>query len=207
MNDVIIKEENLPAIDDSFMSEMTRTHFLPYLMLKVASSSECKDGSFPVNHYAIKSAGVLVDLGASVDVIVLAVRPKAVDFTSGVKAFYNFASPAFKAVAQRSQVKDSKCQYGPEFLLWLSEEEQFVTFMMGSISARNVSPELNALRGKGASLGAQGVKTEKYSWFVPTITPCNTPLTPIGENYNQVLSDFLNPVEPVLEPAPEVRMR
>lgn len=171
--------------------------YLSRLQLMTSSSAKCKTGDFPINHYAIVRDQDFTDLGKTIDVIVLEMRPKALDMNSddGLLMVYDHEDSEFKRIQKESDVKDSGCMFGPEFLVWLPSAGQFLTFFMGSKSARRESPQLNSKLGQAATLGSHQIKTRTYTWFAPLISSCSTPPAnlPEQEDIDIEVEKFRNP--------------
>jgi hypothetical protein len=157
--------------------------YLPRLTLMTSRSEQCSGGKFPINHYALISGDVYQDLGVSVDLIALSWRPKALDMNNnGVLACYDPNDPVFRDIQARSDIQDSRCMAGPEFLVYIPQLKKFATLFLGSKSARRESQLLKAQMpedkpGK-ATLGSKWVEGKKFSWQAYQVTPCTAPLNP-----------------------------
>src|SRR6188472_3005005 len=71
-------------------------------------------------HYGIpESADEITDLGPSIDLLVLARRPKAVDMSDSDEIITSFDpdSAKFTRMAAKSLEKEPNCMYGPSFLV------------------------------------------------------------------------------------------
>lgn len=181
------------------------SNFLPRLDLKTSSSEVCKSGEFAVNHYAIDASGVLDDIGVTPDVLLIAWRPKALDMSGEVIiSSYAAQSPEFKAIQAKSDIKDSKCMAGVEFLAWEASRKKFVTIFLASKSARKESVSFRNLLHKAATLKAKKCQSEKYTWFCPTAVPCSTPFDlPSTEAIQEQVELFNNPPTNLIEKAPD----
>lgn len=199
-NDLVINtaELGIQKYDDSAFDKIAAGKFLPRIQFMSSQSEACKDGSFPVNHYALFKSKKPIDLTAEVAVLVIAWRPKALRIGDSVMTVYDVENPEFKKIMEESDVQDSGCMFGPEYLCYLPNEKEFATFFMGSKSARNEAPNLKALIGKGATLRSQKISNKKYTWQSPQVVPCSTPFElPPVEQIKEVANQFLNP--PVTE--------
>jgi len=210
---------NVPAavgVDDEVMSAVvTATTFLPRLQFCTSSSEVCKEGKIGVNHYALISGEEAIDLGSSIDALVLSRRLLALDIANKIFNYTpdvvdgKITNPPFKDIMERADVKDSHCMFGPEFLMWLPEHG-FCTFFMASKTARGESPKLSAiLKGwasgdvqvPGATLKSQKI-VKQYTWFAPVVLPCTTITEfPSEAEYNQQAETFNNPKNTALEVA------
>jgi hypothetical protein len=151
-------------------------------------------------HYGIPASDEEVnDLGDSIDIIPLAVRPKALDMTDkeAILTDYDPESDEFKRIASQSLEKESHCMYGLSFLVYERSTGQFLEFFCGSKSTRSESKKLlpylpvtqaaidtnPALKGTQAhgplplTLKSRLVEKGTYSWHVPVVVKCSTPFT------------------------------
>lgn len=203
---LVTLQNQLPAkYDDKVFEDTTKAgDWLPRLQLMTAASEKCKDGSFPMNHYALASGQNLRDVGQTVDVLVLSWRPKAMDIGDEIITIYDPENPEFNRIREASGEKDSGCMYGPEFLIYIPSAEQFATFFMGSKSARREAPSVKARMLKAGTLKSNLVKTAKYTWQTPTCVPCSTPFELPGESEIKTqVEKFLNPPTTNVEKASE----
>ncbi|TRZ53742.1 MAG: hypothetical protein D4S01_00690 [Dehalococcoidia bacterium] len=195
------------AMTDDFDLVTSSKAYLPRLQLMTSNSASCKAGDFPVNHYARVHDSAELDLDVTVDCLVCAWRPLALETQAenGVNAFYDPKSDDFIRVQAAADVKTSGDEingnlYGPQFLLWLPAQKEFVAFFMSSPTARRASPSVKALIGKAATLGSKKIVGKKFSWFGPTCIECSTPFEmPTEDEARQAMTDFANPPEPVIE--------
>jgi len=184
--------------DDAFNMVATPSKFLPRLQLCTSRTEAVGDGLITANHYGIvKGKKNIVDAGEEVDCLVVSWRPKALELGAETVSCYNPQHPEFQRIQERADNEsESGCMYGPEFLLWLPDQTEFVTFFMGSISARNEAKSLKALMRNSATLKSQKIETKKYKWFAPLCVPHNLPISPMPDMglFEKVCEGFLNPV-------------
>lgn len=187
--------------DDSAFDAATKSgKYLPRLELKTSNSEKCKDGSFPINHYALVRDQHMKDLGKDVDCAIIAWRPKAVNFGEMVIAVFDHEDPQFKKIEDDAEVNSQGNQYGVEFLVWLPEVKEFATFFMGSKTARRESPVVKALLGQAATLKSHKIPHKKYDYFGPTATSCSTPFEmPDRAELLEVVEKFNNPPKTEIE--------
>lgn len=145
-------------------------------------------------------------LGESVDAIVCAFRPKAMRIPGNgtVASYFNPTTDEFKKVMGEASVKDSGSMFGPEFLLWipaLGTVNKFATYFMGAASARREGKKVQALLNKMATFKSRLFEGDKYSWFIPVITPCSTPAAnqPDKGLYDEEMNKFLNAADSAIE--------
>lgn len=193
--------------------------YLPRLQVCGSSTDIVKEGKLPVGVWGmIYDKNTQEDLGKEIDVILVAFRTKALDMADKAKgnifSYYDHNSEAFKAIARRSEVQNSNCMFGPEFLVWIptaGESGKFATFFMGSPSARQETPKFLEQMSDGGSPPNFGpapatlktflVKGKKGSWHVGQAYPCSTPIEilPQLEESQKVLEAFNNPTASVVE--------
>lgn len=191
--------------EDVFKEVVTPGGYLPRLQLMTSQSNKCKSGDFPINHYALVRDGNHTDCGKEVDILVIAWRPKAIQITDEtVIAVFDHESDQFKSIVEKSEVQDSGCLYGPEYLVYVPEKKQYALFFMGSKSSRRESPNVKALICKAGTLEPKHVVTKKYEWYTPAIKPCATPFeVPDIEDIKEQVDKFNNPPESEVEVADE----
>lgn len=177
--------------------------FLPRLQFLSGSSLKVKKKEFPADHFAfILGKNKYEDLGEEFDVLVLAMRPKALDTSDpdGIVTCYDPKlegkkfTGVFADIADRSGVKDSGCMYGPEYLLWVPAKKQFATMFFCNPSLRNESPNMQAKLGQAATVGYQFIDTGKFEYNSPEVRDCTTVFDlPEQEEVNTQCEAFLNP--------------
>ena len=157
MQDLAVATTN----DDMFKAVASSGSFIPRLQLMTSNSEKCKSGDFQINHYARVHDSDFRDLGKDVDILIVGFRPFALETTpeGDIVTLYDFEDENFK----RIQVEADKpgmngCMYGPQFLVWVASEQEFMTFLMGSKTARRASPSVKALMLNAGTLGSQEIK-------------------------------------------------
>lgn len=176
--------------------------WLNRIQLMSSKSGLVESGDFPVNHYAMVVGKKHVDIGEQVDVLVVAERPMAMD-TSGDSIIVSYhmkldednqPTGEFLRIMEQAGVKDSGCMYGIEYLLWLPVQKHFVTFFMGTKSARREAPNLSARMHKAATLDSTTVKNKKWVWRAPQIIPCTAAFDlPEAKDIQLQAKKFLDP--------------
>lgn len=197
-NDLIeAPETGLATFDEKAFAAVSKVgDFLPRIQLYGGNSKACKTGHVPIGNYGIpRSEKDILDLGKEVDVIVISGRAKAMRITADdtVITKFDHTDVEFQKIAAESDIQDSGCMFGPEFLLYVPKVKQFVTFFMSSKSARRVSGGLFQRLKKAATLKSEFVEKGKFAWHAPVITPCSTPLdVPDSEEILAVATKFAN---------------
>ncbi len=174
--------------------------YLPRLQLMSSNSDKCKTGQFPVNHYAMIRDQTFIDLGTDVDVLVIAWRPKALEIGEELISSFDKDCATFKSIQERSAQQNSGCMFGPEFLVWIPEQDSFATFFMGSKSSRKEAPNVHSKLQNSGTLSSKLIETKRYKWQTPIMKGCSTPFDPPEQAAMQAQVDkFLSPKESDLE--------
>ena len=182
--------------------------YLPRIQLMSSSSDIVKEGKFPMGHYAlIKGKENYLDLTQEFICLILSWRPKAMQFQPDVISSYNPSSDLFKDIEERSKKPQSGCGYGPEFLLWLPEQVELVTYFMGNVTGRNEATNVMALcpsNGKNGVcvFGSHLIKSKKGTWHGPQVRPYNQEINlPDWALVKPEIEKFNNPSESEIEVA------
>lgn len=200
-------ESAITQDDKAFDAAVQSGSYLAYIQLMTANAGQCKSGEFPVNHWAMVASGNYTDLGKEVDVLVLAWRPRAFEMTDdgGILSIYDPDNAEFQRIQEKADADSGPgAMCGPEFLIWLPEQQKFVTCLMGTKSARREAPNLKARIKKAATLTSHLIETKRYKWQAPLIKPCTAELPmPSETEMVEVMTKFLNPPKEERELAPE----
>ena len=192
--------------DELFEAIKSSQAYLPRLQLMTANSEKCKSGEFPINHYARVHDSDFRDLGATVDVLIIAFRPLAIETTVegdvitcldpkvvDGKPTGNFA----RIQKEADKPGMNGCMYGPQFLVWVPSAQEFMTYYMASKTARRASSQVKARMKDSATLGSQKIEGKEFTWYGPTCQACSTPFEmPTAEEVQEAVQPFLNPPEP-----------
>lgn len=213
--------------DDIYDGLAKSAEFLGRLQL-YSKGKAIDKGHIRPGHYGIPQSGdEITDLGDSIDLLVLARRPKAIDMTDtdALIVSFNNESPEFKRIAAQSMEKESHCMYGPSFLVIERSSGTFLEFFCGSKSTRSEAKKIYPfLPVTKADIDARGltdtephgplpltlksklVEKGSYSWFVPVVVKCSAPFTklPTSDKIIAEITKFIAPkadtVERVEEP-------
>lgn len=185
------------ANDATFSMIAKGGEWLARFQLFTSSSEAVKSGKIAMAHFGIvPNKDTIIDVGAEVNVAVLAWRARAIRLLGdSILSYYTVTDPEFAKIQAESEIKDSGCMFGPEFLLWVPSNESFASYHMNNKTAHREAPKLKALLGKFATIKSDYIKTEKYSWHGPKIFPCTTPLAPMPDvdKMNAEVQKFNNP--------------
>jgi hypothetical protein len=198
--------------------------FLPYISLYGGNSNACKEGLIGIGRYGlVRQKDKIEDLTAEFSVLAIGWRYKAMKIGEGIISNYNPKSEMFLKIKEESEIKDSGCMYGIEFLFWVPElpARCFATFYCNSKTSRReaqnirpfcpeapnparITPEHpNGYPGHGPkpmTLKSQLIKTEKYTWHGPVATQCSTQFNlPSTEEMIEQATKFANPKESEIE--------
>jgi len=203
---VQIDSDLLATQEESRLAELSKgSDYLERIQLFTAGTDAVKKNNVPMNHYGIVIGKESIrDLGTEVPVLIVAFRAKALDSSGDeLSACYDENAAEFERIKEESDIKDSGCMWGPEYLVYLPEQNQFVTFFMGSKSARRDSKAVNACLRKGGLLTSYLASNKKHSWQTPTCKPNPAGITrmPDGEVLRKEVNKFLNPPKSTVERA------
>src|SRR5689334_12877813 len=102
-------------------------------------------GLIKPGHYGIPvSEDEIIDLGESIDLLVIARRPKAIDMTDkeAIIVVHDHTSAEFQRIAATSLEKESHCMYGPSFLVFERSTAKFYEYFCGSKSTRTEAKKI-----------------------------------------------------------------
>lgn len=177
--------------------------FLPRLQLYGSNTKACKAGKIGIAHYGItRDKNDPDDLGKEVEVLVIAGRVKAMQFTDdAVIVNYDHKSAEYQRIAAASAEQDSGCMFGSEYLMWVPAAKTFVSFFMASATARRAAPKVVERLGKAATLSAEYIEKGKYAWHGPVCKPLDNPTFEIPdiEEIKKQANVFLNPKSSTME--------
>lgn len=184
--------------DDTTFEALVRSAFLPRVQLCGGNNDFAKEGKIGVGRFAfIRNKDDFVDLTNEFQFFALGYRFAAMKFAAGnVEQYFNPNSDDFKRIQAESEEKDSKCAYGPQFLLWVPAVHDFATFLFGSKSSR---PEGRNMRrcmdaNMAGILKSRLVSSQDYKWHVPAIIPYSGAIDPFDVAAAKPLAErFLNP--------------
>lgn len=204
---------NLPSTDVVDLSKYgSETNFLSRLQL-VTKGKFVDKGKIAPGHYGVPSGeDEIVDLGATVDVLVLAVRDKALDTSESPPiAVFDENDEFFQDIKERSGGQNSGCMYGPSFLMFERNSGTFYEFFCMNKSSRQeaynigqflpvseASAKKNKTKAHGAipcTLKAKYIEKPSYSWHAPQTGKCSTPITNLPERsvIDEQIERFINP--------------
>lgn len=196
--------------DDKVYGEIiTAGLFLPRVQLIGGDNELAKQGKITPGHYAlIRSKDQFEVLGPQIEIFPFSMRFKAIRFLpEKVLAYHNPKMKEFTQIRQDSELPNSGCMYGLEFLVWVSATRCFATFYLNSKTSRRQAPAMKGLlqEKRAVTLRAEFIKKGKYSWHGPVVSQCSTPfeLPPVDEIINQA-ERFANPKDSVEEKADPV---
>lgn len=186
---------------------------------KLVDEGKVKPGCYAI----IRSESDVVDLGPSVDVLVLSVRQKALDTNENPPvASFDPASDVYQDIVERSKSANSGCMHGPSFLVYERTQGEFLEFYCGNASGRQEAGKIGTFlpiseeqaKQFGSGFKAQGPQAgtlsakyikRKHSWHAPVIGKCSTPFDklPTQEECVKQITTFLTTKEADVEVATE----
>jgi len=221
----------LPATqrgDDKAYGELSQgNEFLGRLQL-FSKGGAINKGLIKPGHWGIpESDEDIIDLGVSIDCLVLARRPKALDMSDkdAIIGNYDMESDEFKRIADASAGQDSGCMYGPSFLVLERSSGRLLEYFCGTKSTRSEAKKiypylpLTAQDIVARKLAADTephaplpftmktklVERKHFSWHVPVVLKCSTPFKALPEMAVIVkeIERFINPPADGVEKVPE----
>lgn len=205
-------------------------NFLPFLQLFSKQKAVSKRLIPPGEYGVVVSDEEVTSYGETIDVMIFAVRAKAVD-TSGKKAIINFddESEIFKTIMEKSFIKqaDNKTPYkfGLTFLTWVRGygfHEYFCRTKTSRAEAAKLEPymavsadeveeafaediELEEQDAQPITLGARFKEADDFSWHIMTVSPCSQPFKdlPPQEEINEAVVKFISQKSSEVELADE----
>lgn len=199
--------------DDVFGEVSTSGKWLPRVQLFGRTSNEVAEEKIKAGNHGLVTGKTLVDLGGEFDCLPVAFRPKAMDLSGdNIITVYDHQSAEFKRIAVQSEVKESQCMYGPEFLIWVPKQQKWATYFCSNKTSRRAAPDFKELLTLPATVRSTLIKTTKYMWHGPVFLPCSTPFDlPTDESLAEEVEKFNNPpaneVEKVAPAAATGRVR
>lgn len=180
------------ALDQGF-DALAKPGYLPRLELKGSNSDAVKEEKVPLGYALTYSKTNMKGLGKSINIVPIAYRLKATSLNGDAPiSNYDHTSKTFRDIVAQSEVKDSKCIYGPEFLVYI-QDVGLATLHCKSKSERNVAPKIKDRLRQGLTLkvGLAENKLGKWNVIVPEDFDGNFPID--VEKVKEELEKFENP--------------
>jgi hypothetical protein len=194
MEEVVKADTGVTVYDDSMFNSIAGSTGFKRIQLFGSSSNIVKSGKFPMGHFAIVDGQENLDLGTTFDCLVLSWRPKAIRTGDKMEIVYDPNCDAFKKIQAETEVEDSGCMFGVEFLLWLPTHG-FIPYFLNNKSALYEAKPLRALIGKSATIKVIFIEGKKFSWHAPKVSSCTVPfdagIMPSKETIDAEIKSFL----------------
>ena len=178
-NEVALISGLTPAISEKEVQEEIKSgDWLSRIQIIDPKSSFAMEGKVGQGNFAlVHSKDEADDLTNEIDCIIMDVRWKALDISNSEEIInvYDKEADEFKRIQSESEIKDSGCMWGMEFLIWIASVGKYATYFCSSKTARRESKNIHRLIGYPATLRTELIKTKKYSWFGPKVVSCTTP--------------------------------
>lgn len=202
LNDVFV-----PAVkeDFDFDAAIKGKDYLGYLVVAQANSKYTDEG-IEAGHLVHVKDKDFTDLGPSIDAKFCNRRMKAMAFGQTVICNYDPESAQYKEFESKApktrQVADEKglkYMYGPEYLLWIPELDDFTTFFCSNPTAHKLAKKIiNPLYKQGirdlTMARDRKANAAQQKWWGLKITESVTPIEdPDIEDAHKANSLFLNP--------------
>lgn len=197
--------------DKSWGDVVTAGSYLPYISLYGGSSNACKEGLIGIGRFGLtRQKDKIEDLTAEFNVLAIAWRYKAMQIGEAIITDYNPKSEMFLTIKEKSEIKDSGCMYGIEFLFYVPAlpAKCFATYFCNSKTSRreaqNMRPFCPVADNQDTGVVGHGplpmtlkgtlIKTPKYAWHGPVATQCSTQFElPSMEEMIEQATKFANP--------------
>ena len=209
----IIPADLLSKPDDKGSLELFKSitkagDWLARLQLFGSNSKATKKGLIPAGHWGrVGRKDDITDLGEQISAVPVDWRPLALSFADPehIINIYDQTDPQFVEIQKLSFEKDSECVFGPQFLLWIPSEKEFLLYHMNSKTARSEASKLLKQIGKHAIFKVKLIETAKYTWEGPQILGSPIPVTNLPDTavLKRELEQFRNPPKQEVEEAPE----
>ena len=196
--DLLATEQPSQFATPSVLAEIAGSSFLPFVRVMGGNCKEVKRGEFPIGNFALQvSQASLINLGPDFIMMVLAWRPKAMQYQPDVVSVFNPADPVFKNIQATADLPNSGKGYGPEFLLWLPDYDRFAVYFLGNKTGRNEAPNLaRVLEGptKVCKQRIHLIEARENSWHAGRTLPHDAPIKmPTMDALKRELHKFNNP--------------
>lgn len=209
--------DNLPAMSQEMFGQLAEVSkggdFLPRIQL-VTKGKYVDTGKIAPGRWGVPQPGGedIVDLGATIDVVPFAARPKALDVSdkNAIISNYDLNSPEFQRI--KNAPKNTGCMWGPSFLVLERNTGRLYELFFGNASGRSEAGKLRPFlpnpNPSPATLSIRYKKTPDYGWHVPVVTKCSEPFSngPSGPEILAAISKFMTEeggLEKVEEEAPK----
>lgn len=166
--------------------------FLPRVQLASSSSDMVKQGQVGVGEFVLIQNKNIIKLGKEVNMLVLSWQPKAIRFNSSniVESSTNPADDVFKTIQKDFLSTNSGCAWGPEFLVYLPDQKEFATYLLGNKSSHREAKTMHKLLKSTALVRSHFVKG-KNSFFAPVITQSSAVFEPpTSEEIKDAITKF-----------------
>lgn len=168
--------DDLKALDAMTSS----SSFLQRMQLYSKGKSGASGTIIEGGHFGIpKSSDDILDLGKSVDLLVIARKAKAIDMsdTDNIIVSNSPADAEFKRIVDLADnTRDSGCAYGPTYLVYERSTSSFYELFMGNKSGRYASAKINEFLPSVVdgtptfptmTLASEYITKGKWNWFAP----------------------------------------
>lgn len=194
--------DNLPAMSQEMFGQLAEvskgSDFLARIQL-VTKGKYVDTGKIAPGRWGVPQPGGedIVDLGATIDVVPFAARPKALDVSdkSAIISNYDLNSPEFQRI--KNAPKNTGCMWGPSFLVLERNTGRLYELFFGNASGRSEAGKLRPFlpnpSPSPATLSIRYKKTPEYGWHVPVVTKCSEPFSdgPSGPEILAAINKFM----------------
>lgn len=185
----VVKDTKVYKVGNAAASKLENIR----LITRCSTPNHFTEGHYVVKHSRSRSTG----FGSSVDVILLASRPMAIDMSCNKEPAIisrDFHSEIFKDITKRSYERGSYCQFGVSFLVYERYTQKPYELFLGTPGRRRLIPDFSSYREQGIPVTLMSVKMENehFSWYDMKLEECKTPFTnlPNPQILSQALTEF-----------------
>jgi hypothetical protein len=184
--------------------------YIPYIQLLGSSSNVVKEGKFPMGHFGLYKGRTPLDIGESFDAIIFAVRPRAMEFGENNLSHFRIDSSDFQKIRESAMNGEQGYAFGPEYLLYLHDFDDFALYLFGNKSGRMEAPNVQTFFKQQAADDTYVLvhfstelvtNSRKQSWHVPRakLSDCTIQTFPEIDRINKIIEKFNNPPESDIE--------
>jgi hypothetical protein len=189
-----------PYTKDDFDAASGSGDYLRRLQVMTGNSDLVKQEKMQLGTFALISQGEGEQLGKEVDLLLCAWRNKAMDINPDIPVIvYNRHHELWDDIKNRSFGQNSGCMYGNEFLCYMPEVNEYVTFYCGSKTLRNEAPKIvRFLPDGGVGACTLFVKlinptNSPHSWHSAAVKECVTEISiSDDDHFRKVVESFYN---------------
>jgi len=205
MGDLILPSQQnnqLGMYDDKVFDSMAVASgkYLPRVSIMGTNAKLVAENKIRAGNYAfMKGSDSFIDLTAEFSALILAWRPLFMKIDGDtIISEYDPSSDLAKKIQTESEVQDSGCMWGPDFLVAIPNHGMATYFANSKTARREAQNAMPILKGtRMATFRSHLIATLKYRWWGPLIGVCtvkeNFINMPDQETVDAEFAKFINP--------------